>query len=298
MEEKAKPKARKQKHPEVIMEEIQLQPHWYLLSFASNFLGSFIIPGILLMLYLLLIFIPNVLEINNFFELITRPLSLIAIGFFPLVVIGLYLLHLFMVGLITRFYWQLTEKRSPSKDGIIPRNIRSKTLNFYHIRSFLIKYPKNIFTKGPFPWLKNWFYNFVGSNVIGKGSTIEEQVCGERFVKMGENCYIGVNSVLTSHLVEGIFGRIPYFQIKVGDNVTMAGLNCIAPGTEVRDNSFLLPLSATAKFGVLRGDNYYFGLPLRKMSRRKIRNYTGITEEEQKKQEERFQAKNNEQGSE
>ncbi|MGV9172889.1 MAG: hypothetical protein ACOC44_00900 [Promethearchaeia archaeon] len=267
------------KKKKIIKKEINLQFHWYFLGFFVTYLGSFLIPGILFILYILLVFLPYFLEVEGFLLLFTNLKSLMAFLLFPLVLIGLYLLHLFCIGLITKFFWWITERKSPSRDGIIPRNIPSKTLNFYMIRSFIIKYPKYVFTKGIFPWLINWLYNIVGSTQVGKGTTIEEGICGERFVEIGENCYIGVNTVLTSHLVEGIFGNIAYFKIIIGDNCTMAGFNCIAPGTELKDDSYLLPLASTAKYSSTRGDKYYFGMPLRRASKRNLRKWAGLTKD-------------------
>ncbi|MHA1291745.1 MAG: hypothetical protein ACTSQJ_03640 [Promethearchaeota archaeon] len=280
MENKSKKAEQSEVKEEIIKEEINLQYHWYMLSFFAIFFGSFIIPGIILMLYILWFFIPYFLEIGSFILIFTTIKSLLALLLMPIIIFGCYIIHLIFVALITRWFWQLTEKKSPTKDGIIPRNIPSKTLNFYHIRSFLIKYPKNAFIKGAFPWLTNWMYNYVGTNKIGKGTTIEEQVCGDKYISVGENSYVGPNAVLTSHLVEGIFGNIPYFEIKLGNNVTCGGLNCIAPGSEIKDNSYLLPLASTAKFSVLKGNNYYFGLPLRKIFGKKVMEYLKLSKED------------------
>ena len=271
---------------DVIKEEIKKQPYWHLLSFFTTYIGSYLLPGIIFFVYLIILFIPHVLNTTNIINLFTEILPLISLLLMPIVIIGGYLIHLFFSGLITRYWWGVTEKDCPSKDGIIPRNIPSKTLNYYHIRSFMIKYPKNSVIKGPFPWLANWMFNFIGTNKIGKGTTIEEQACGAKFIEVGDNCYIGVNSILTSHLVEGIFGNIAYFKIKLGDNVTFSALNCIAPGTEINDNSYLLPLACTSKFNNLKGNNYYFGIPLRKIFTKKLQDFLKLTQEDFSKDEE------------
>lgn len=263
---------------ETIMEEANLQFHWYLFSFFVIYLGSFLVPSLLMMLYVLLVFLMYFLQVKSFILIFTQINSLLALLLMPLVFVACYLLHLFFIALITRWLWGITEKKVPTKPGIIPRNIPSKTLNFYHIRSFMIKYPKYVFTKGIFPWLSNWMYKSVGTSKIGKGSTIEEQVCADKFISVGENSYVGVNSVLTSHLVDGIFGNISYFEIKLGDNVTTAGLNCIAPGTEIGNNAYLLPLASTSKFNTIKGDNYYFGIPLRKIFKKKISEFLNVPE--------------------
>lgn len=261
-------------------EHINLQYHWYLGIFIVIYYISYVIPGIIFMYYILLFFIPNFLRINSLITVFTNIEYLASFLLLPIILLFSYFLHLLLVGLITRLFWRITEKISPSKDGIIPRNIASKTANLYHIRSFMIKYGKNAFMKGILPWLSNWFFNFVGASVIGKGSTLEESVVNDRNSIVGRNCYVGVNSALSSHFVEGIFGNIVYFKIKLGDNVTLGGFNNIAPGCEISDNSYILPMAAATKHNKTKGDNYYFGMPLRRIFKKKIMNYLQVTEED------------------
>jgi len=257
-------------------EEIKFHFFTYLVIFFTIYSVSLMIPITMFISYMGLFFIPHFLEITDFFSLFTEIESLLGLITFPLCLITWYLVRLFFIALLTRLFWRFTEKKSPSKSGIIPRNIPSKTLTYYHLRGFLMKYPKNFVMKGIFPWVANWFFNFVGSNIIGKGSTIEESGGSDKFVKVGKNCYIGVDSVLSSHLVEGIFGNVSYFQIKVGDNVTGAGKNLVGPGTEIHDNSCLLPLASSPKHNILKGNNYYFGIPIKKIFRKSISEYLQI----------------------
>jgi acetyltransferase-like isoleucine patch superfamily enzyme len=268
---------------EVIKEEVELHFYIYITLFLFIFYTSWILPGIVFFYYLLQIFLPNVLEIHNFVSLFLELKPLISLLAMPLVLIGCYLIRMFFLALTTRILWKITEKISPSKEGVIPRNVRSKTAKYYHIRSFIIKYGKNSFTKGAFgAWLSNWFFNFIGSSKIGKGTTLEESVVNDKFLEIGKNCYIGVNSALATHLVEGIFGNISYFKVKVGDNVTGAAMNLIGPGTEINDNSYLLPIASAAKHSVVKGNGYYFShgaLPLRKIFKKRIKRYLKIDPE-------------------
>ena len=276
--------------------EIALQFHFYLTFFAIIYVGSYFLPGIIFMLYLYLFFIPFFLNNSSFISVFTSFRPLLALVLMPFVVIGCYLLHLFFIGLITRWLWRWTEKRSPTQDGVILRNLPSNTLNYYHIRSFIIKYGKNAFTKGIFPWLANWFFNFVGSNKIGKGTTIEEEIVGDKYIDVGDNCYIGVNSAICSHTVEGIFGRIPYFKIKIGDNSTCSAFGIVGPGCELKDNSYVLPLGGFAKQTATKGNNVYFGIPARRIFKKKICKYLKITEDDLERDKElrqKQQAKNN-----
>ncbi|MFX1371786.1 MAG: hypothetical protein ACFFCE_07990 [Promethearchaeota archaeon] len=261
---------------EVLKEEVSLQFHLYIFIFAIIYYVSWILPGFLFWFYFMIPFRIFFLENLNFFSIFININSLITLLLMPIVLISCYLLHLLLIGLTTRIIWQITEKTSPSKSGVIPRNIRSRAANYYHIRSFMIKYGKNTFTKGMFPWLSNWFFSTVGSNKIGKGTTIEESVGNDKFIDIGKNCYVGVNSTLASHLLQGIFGNITYFEIKVGDNVTTAAMNQVGPGTELNDNTFLLPLASTNKHSIAKG-GYYYGIPFRKIFRKKIINYLELS---------------------
>ena len=270
---------------EVVKEEVNLQFHLYILIFLCIFYSSWVIPGIFFFIYLLKFFLPFVLETTNFLHLFIQARPLITLLSMPLILIGCYLLHLFLIGLVTRILWKFTEKMSPSKSGVIPRNVRSRTANYYHLRSFMIKYGKNSFTKGAFSWLGNWFFNFVGTSKIGKGSTIEESLVNDKFLEIGSNCYIGVNSAFTSHLIQGIFGNIIFFKINIGDNVTAAAMTGIAPGAEVSNDSYFLPLASTSKHSIIKGNNYYWGIPMRKIFRKKIMQYLGLTPKDLEKNE-------------
>jgi len=284
MESEKKSKASKILKPDVQREEMTYSLILSFMILLTNYLGSFLVPIAVFILYFFLYFLPNFLEISNFIAIFTEIEPLMALITMPLVLIICYLIRLYFIALITRVIWAYTESKSPSKNGIIPRNIKSKTEKFYHIRSFLMKYPKNMFVKGLFPWLSNWLYNYIGSMVIGKGTTIEESVGNEKFAIVGKNCYIGVNSTLATHLIDGVWGNISYFQIQVGDNITIAGNNQIAPGTMIHSNSYLLPLASATKHSVVKGDHhYYFGIPLRKIFDKKVMKYLGLTPEDLEK---------------
>ncbi len=265
---------------EIIKEEINLQFHWYMLAFFIIYLGSFLLPGVIFMSYIMLFYLPYFLETKDFILLFTELQPLLASILMPFIIVICYLVHLILVGLITRWLWGITEKKSPSKSGTIPRNIPSKTLNYYHIRSFMIKYPRNAVNRGLFPWLIKWLYNFVKTNKIGKGTILEENIGADRFIQIGENSYFGQKGAISSHAVEGIFGNISYEKIKIGNNVTAATFNCIAPGVKIGNNSTLLPMTGATKHNILKGNNYYFGAPLRKIFKKRLMEYLNITEED------------------
>jgi len=269
----------------VIREEFSIQYAWFLVVFFTIYLTSFLVPAFLFMIYIFQFFLPYFLETKSFLDLFLEIRPFVALISMPLVIIGCYLVRLFFVSLTTHIIWRFTERKTPSRDGIIPRNFNSQTLGSYQKRSFLIKYGKNTFMKGAFPWLSNWFFNFVGSLEIGKGTTLEESSGNDKYAIIGKNCYLGENSMLASHLVDGVFGNINYFKIKVGDNVTTAGTNLIGAGSEVHNNSYLLPLASGGKHSVLKGNNFYWGIPLRKIFRKKTMEYLGVSQKDLEKNE-------------
>ena len=270
---------------EPVREEVRMQYVLYMILFFIIYYISWIGPSFILMFYFVIIFRTYFLDAPTFVAIFTELNPLLALFLMPLILILAYLVRMFFIGLSTRIIWGITEKISPSKSGIIPRNIKSKAADYYHIRSFVLKYGKSIFTKGALPWLSKWFYNFVKSAKIGKGTTIEESLVNDKFMTVGENCYFGVNSSLSSHVVEGIFGNISYFEVKAGDNVTFAAFNSLGPGTEIHDNSFLLPLASVQKHVTIgkKGEKnygYYFGLPARKIFKKKLNEYIGLSPEQ------------------
>ncbi|MHA1349795.1 MAG: hypothetical protein ACTSPZ_03040 [Promethearchaeota archaeon] len=290
---------------EPVIEEVNMQYGIYMTLFFIIYYISWIGPSFIFMAYFMMVFRAYFLEAPSFVAIFTELNPLLALLLMPIIIIICYLVHLLFIGIATKIIWAITERISPSKNGIIPRNIKSKAADYYHIRSFILKYGKNVFVKGIFPWLSNWYFNFTKASKIGKGTTIEESILNDKFLTVGENCYIGFNSSLATHVVEGIFGNISYFEIKLEDNITFAAMNAIGAGSEVSDNSFLLPLASAQKHvkigsqGEKKRFGYYFGLPLRKIFKRKLKDYLGLSPEDLERNEniEEYLAKKNEKKS-
>ena len=284
---------------EPVIEEVNMQYGLYMFLFFVIYYISWIGPSFIFMAYFMMVFREYFLEAPTFIAIFTELNPLLALLLMPLIIIICYLVHLLFIGITTKIIWAITEKISPSKNGIIPRNIKSKAADYYHIRSFILKYGKNVFVKGFVPWLSKWFFNFVKASKIGKGTTIEESLVNDKFITVGKNCYLGINSNLATHVVEGIFGNISYFEVILKDNITFAAMNQVGPGSEVSDNSFLLPLASGqkhVKIGKKGGFGYYFGLPMRKIFKKKLKDYLGLSLEDLERNEnmEEYIAKKNE----
>ena len=115
---------------DIYRQNVQFQYHKYFGIFLCIYIGSYLLPVTGLMLYLFLIFKPFFLGVSDFIVLLTSFDSLLIFLTFPLVIIGAYLVQLFFLGVFTKIFWRYTEKKSPTKDGVIPRDISSKTLDY------------------------------------------------------------------------------------------------------------------------------------------------------------------------
>jgi len=148
--------------------ELSVPFHFYVASGWIIIGCSFILPGFLFFFFLFNIFVPNLLSITFSLRLLL-DLRIIAILLTtPLIFICMYLLHLFFVALFTKWFYTIADKRGPSQ-GVFDRNLdeTSNVLDYYHFRSFLLKYPIFAFIRSPFPWLLNWELRFIGSNKVG-----------------------------------------------------------------------------------------------------------------------------------
>ncbi len=145
---------------EPVIEEVNMQYGIYITLFFIIYYISWIGPSFIFMAYFMMVFREYFLEAPTFLAIFTELNPLLALPLMPIIIIICYLVHLLFIGVATKIIWAITERISPTKNGIIPRNIKSKIADYYHIRSFIIKYGKNVFTKGILPWLSNWFFNY------------------------------------------------------------------------------------------------------------------------------------------
>ena len=152
----------------------------------------------------------------------------------------------------------------------------TKALDYYHFRSFLLKYPVFAYSRSPFPWLLNWELKFIKSNKIGKYTVFEETFLHSH-IDYGSNTYIGTSSHITNHLVDGVYGseNLTFIGAKIGDNSVFNAITGGLPGTEVGKDSTLLPSCTTIKFDKLGSNGVYAGFPAIRLSKNEIEKFLG-----------------------
>ncbi|GAG78129.1 unnamed protein product, partial [marine sediment metagenome] len=239
--------------------------------------GSYIIPGFLFFLFLYGFLIPNLLTVPFSFVLLLNLKYIIILLITPLILIIIYLIHLFFIALITRWIYKFADKRGPIQ-GLFDRDLSesSTLLDYYHFRSFLMKYPIFSIIRSPFPWLIKWELRFIGSNKIGKGTVIEESYIHSH-INFGKNCYYGTFAHITNHLVDGVYGKekLTFFGVEIGDNCVFNSLTGVLPGLEIGNNATLLSKATTMKYDKLGDNGIYAGFPVKRLNKDEIIKFTG-----------------------
>jgi len=249
----------------------------YIISGTLIIGGSYVIPGLLFFLYFYGFLIPNLLTIPFSFKLLFSFKILIILFLTPIIFIWFYLLHLFFIALLTRLFYRFADKRGPAQ-GIFDRNLseHSKILDYYHFRSFLMKYPIFSIIRSPFPWLINWELRFIGSNKVGKGTVIEESYLHSH-INFGKNCYYGTFAHISNHLVDGVYGKenLTFFGAQIGDNCVFNSLTGGMPGLDIGDDSTFLLKATSIKYDKLGDNGIYAGFPLRRLTKEEIKEILG-----------------------
>jgi len=259
------------------VKELSVPFHFYIITGIVIIGFSFIIPAIIFFITLFGYISPFLFDFPLSFTSFLNPNIYLTMICIPLIFVALYLLHLFFVALFTKFFYKLADERGASQ-GIYDRNLdeSSKALDYYHFRSFLMKYPVFAFSRSPFPWLLNWELKFIKSNKIGKETVLEETFLHSH-IDFGKNCYLGTSSHITNHLVDGVYGseNLTFIGVSIDDNSVLNSITGGLPGTEIGKNSTLLPSCTTIKFDKIGSNGIYAGFPAKKLTKDEIAEYLG-----------------------
>ncbi|MFX0070848.1 MAG: hypothetical protein ACFFAO_07140 [Candidatus Hermodarchaeota archaeon] len=257
--------------------ELTVPFHVYILSGWWIVGGSYIIPGIIFLFFLYEFLIPNLFMTPFSFKLLLDINTIIILLVIPLVFVGIYLLHLFFIAVFTSAFYRFADYRGPAQ-GIFDRNLdeQVKALDYYHWRSFLLKYPVFAFIRSPFPWLLKWELNFIGSNKVEKECVFEECFIHSH-LNFGKNCYMGTFAHISNHVVDGVYGseNLTFYGAEIGDNCIFNALMGGMPGLEVGNNATFLPMATTIKYDKVGDNGIYLGFPVRKIKKDNITNILG-----------------------
>ncbi|UCE15179.1 MAG: hypothetical protein JSV04_11220 [Candidatus Heimdallarchaeota archaeon] len=87
-------------------------------------------------------------------------------------------------------------------------------------------------------------------------------------VTLGDNCFIGLRAIISSHVTENLYLTIS--PVKIGNNVTIGGNTIIAPGAEIGDNAVIGVNSVVIKGQKVPAGTIFAGTPARFIRENKI----------------------------
>jgi len=240
--------------------------YYNLLIIAFIYFISYCIPIFGIIYYNLQFFIPYILQTPNFIHIFSFFPSLLILLITPLIFIVFYIINLSILILLSKIIYNLIQRKTPIKEGVYHWNRKNKEYSNYFIRSFLLRYVKWKLQRSPFPWLLRSGFNFIGNCNFGRNTVIEDSYIAKELLDVGNNTYLG-RCLIENHLWD------KYLTIKginIKDNVVISDCCCIAPGSQIENNVFLLPLSVTAKNAKLSSNSLYYGAPLNKLSKKEL----------------------------
>jgi hypothetical protein len=236
------------------------------INFITAMVPFYICLGIFFLIYYILI------------EIISIPL-IIHLFIFPIFIFFLYHIYILILIEVCALWVYIWNKKSPPQQGMFKRVLHDvhspegKMLKYYHRRGFIIKFPIWLSSKSPFPWLLNRTLRRIGHNELGKNVIYCNAFPGLELTELGDNSFIYPASILSSHAVQSIFGKITIKKVKLGRE-TVFYPGCVAgPGAKTEDDVTIYPCSGLPKnWKGEKNQKYYTGIPARPIDKNEIRN--------------------------
>lgn len=254
-------------------------PEYVIVMFVL-WVGGWVLPSMVMVLFYWFLFLPNIQLIANLMTIWTdwRALSIWLAT--PWIIIGIHLLHVGSVVIIARLLLSWYNWRCPPHEF---RNLVGSTaeekreLTYYYLRGYILRFTKWVVTKSIFPWLTAWAFNFLKTNKIGKNVTLEDQFIPMNNVEFEENTYVGVGSLVSSHLVDGRTKGYTLMKTHIGKNCVLNPLTSISPGVNVGDNVDIIALSGVEKYTTLPKNAHYEGIPANPMGKKRFKKFVRLS---------------------
>jgi hypothetical protein len=166
---------------------------------------------------------------------------------------GIYALY---IAILTEMsYWLVKywcDKKSPPEEGEYARDfsggdVEDVRLRYYHVRGFIFKWPVFFSKKSIFPWSQTYVLNRLGENKIHRDAMYWDAFVGLEMIELGERTVIQDGVVLSSHVVDSIFGSLTIKWVKFGNDCICTPNCSAAPGATIHDNMVILPNTFVTK---------------------------------------------------
>lgn len=206
-------------------------------------LYQFIMP-----LFVVLFFIALVLWIYDFLAV---PLW-IQIILSPFIFMGGYFLLIWSMSKFCRLLNAYYDKKSPPREGLYSRefdhkNVVDPAVHYYHLRGFMYKWPVWVSKKSMFPWLVNFVLRDMAGNKIHKNFYYGDSYVCLEFSDLGDGAAVENGAVISSHVVDSIFGNLTVKEVKLEKNAVLNTTAVMAPGTTIEKDAAVGPRSFLPK---------------------------------------------------
>ncbi|MBN1216356.1 MAG: hypothetical protein JXA99_13055 [Candidatus Lokiarchaeota archaeon] len=247
-----------------LQKRVELPIHeFFIINFVSYMIPLYFCIGIIIYIEYFLLFI---LSIDLLLHLII----------FPSIILLIYYLFIIVFIELASFWIKRWNKKVQPKVGVYKRVLDNKEseegelIRYYHRRGFLLRLCIWVSSKSPFPWLLNRALRRVGHNRIGKNVIYCNSYVGLEFTDLGDNCFFYPTSLVSSHSVESIFGKLSLHEIIIKKNTIVYPGNTIGPGSQTKENDVIYPNSLLHKnWRGSKNNSYFQGVPAKPINEKK-----------------------------
>lgn len=115
--------------------------------------------------------------------------------------------------------------------------------------------------------MKYRFYRMMGMK-IGKNSLVGGTIMDPCLTVFGDNCTMGLYSVIYGHIHDYEKEKIFFDKIEIGNNVVIGAGAFIMPGAKIEDNVKVAAGAVVKKGQILKKDKIYAGIPAKEIKKK------------------------------
>ena len=179
--------------------------------------------------------------------------GILIVLFYELLIVGLFV-HIFNV---------------KYKPGIYDYNYKEKMAFKWILVCSLYTPLRKILEIAPVGEMKYRFYRMLGMK-LGDNTLVGGTIMDPCLTEIGNNCTMGLFSVIYGHIHDYEKGKMYLDKIKIGNNVVIGAGAIIMPGAKIEDNVKVAAGCVVKKRQNLKKDRIYGGIPAKEI-KKKIR---------------------------
>jgi len=209
-------------------------------------------------------FLPLVLYVKFIFLFLTftKIWHLFLIPF--LIYIGIFI-NLFFQLLISGLFIHIFNIKY--KPGVYGYNYKNKNSLKWIIICVLYTPMRKLLEIFSMGGMKDRYYRLLGMK-IGKNSLVGGTIMDPCLTEIGDNCTMGLFSVIYGHIHDYEKGTITMKSVKIGNNVVIGAGAIIMPGAIIQDNVKLASGAVVRKDQILKKGNIYGGIPAKEIKKK------------------------------